>query len=138
MGTTTALAASPWLALGPPDMVELQRPRAARVGQVASGTPVCLVEDRPFARRRLQRVVRDSGLRVERELVAVPTTRRPIVLFDDEQGAVRHFWNSVATVPPGLAWTALPAAALLRVTRLLPWSWTGALVPGRVVIGRMP
>jgi hypothetical protein len=119
-------------------MVELRRPRTAALRRLDPGTCVCLVEDRPLARRRLRRVVQQTGLSVERELVAVPTTQDPIVLVDDEESAVRHFWSSVATVPPGLARTALPAAAALRLTRLLPWSWTGALVPGRIVIGTMP
>lgn len=132
------LATSPWLALGPPGMLELRRPKAWEVRFVDSGIWLCLVEDRLFARRRLSRVVRLSDLEVERELVAVPTARRPLVLVDDHESAVRQFWNDIATVPPGLARTALPAAGLLRIARLLPWRWTGAITPGRIVIGRMP
>lgn len=132
------LAISPWLALGPPGMLELRRPKGWEVRFVDSGIWLCLVEDRLFARRRLSRVVRLSDLEVERELVAVPTARRPLVLVDDHESAVRQFWNDIATVPPGLARTALPAAGLLRIARLLPWRWTGAITPGRIVIGRMP
>lgn len=136
-GAGRDLVNSPWLALGPPGTLELRRPRTWTVRCLEAGTRVCLVEDRLFARLRLARVVRLAGLVVEREVVAVPTARRPLVLVDDHETAVRQFWNSIATVPPGLAITALPAAGCLRMARLLPWRWTGALTPGRIVIGRM-
>lgn len=136
--TGSDLAAAPWLVFGPPGMVEVRRPEGWAVRCLRPGTAVCLVEDRPFARRRLRRVARESRLTVDRELVAVPTSRRPVVLIDDDEDAVRHFWTTVATVPPGLSRTALAAAACLRLVRMLPWSWTGAVAPGRVVIGRLP
>jgi hypothetical protein len=132
------LTTAPWLVLGPAGMLEVRRPQAWVVRCLQPGSTVCLVEDRVFARRRLRRIARRSGLVVERELVAVPTTRHPVVLVDDDERAVRHFWNNVATVPPGLARTALVAGACLRVSRMLPWSWTGAIAPGRIVIGRLP
>jgi hypothetical protein len=66
----------------------------------------------------------------------LPTLVRPMVVIDDTEPAVRHFWSSIATVPPGLVLTAVPASALLGVARHLPWRWTGAAAPGRVVIGR--
>jgi hypothetical protein len=61
-----------------------------------------------------------------------------MVVIDDVEEAVRHFWTAVATVPPGLAITALPASVLLGVARSAPWRWTGAAAPARVVIGRRP
>jgi L-aminopeptidase/D-esterase-like protein len=133
---TTTWSRSPWLALCPPDVVELRAPDAQRVRREPPGTPVALVTDRPFSRRRLRRVARQSGVTIERELVALPTTRFVVALADDNEAAVRHLWRNVVTVPSGMVASPLPAALALRVLRRLPWTATGALAPGRVVIGR--
>jgi hypothetical protein len=104
---------------------------------LAPGTRVCLVDDRLLSRRRLRRLVRRARLQVERELIAVPSPGRPLALVDDDADAVRLFWTHVAMVPPGLGRMALPAVAALAVVRRLSWTWTGALVPGHIVIGRV-
>ena len=96
------------------------------------------MDQQPFSRRRLRRLARGLGVVVEREFVVLPSLGRPMVVIDDVEEAVRHFWTAVATVPPGLAFTALPASALLGLARIAPWRWTGAVAPGRVVIGRRP
>jgi hypothetical protein len=132
------LAGSPWRVLGPPAMVELRRPRARSVRRLPPGSSVCLVTDTPLARWRLRRLARRTGLVVERELVAVPSTRAPLVLIDDLEGPIDRFWQSTATVPPGMARAALAAHLALVVARRMPWTWTGSLAPGRVVIGRLP
>lgn len=128
----------PWLALGAPDVVELRRPDGRAVRSLPPGTRVCLVEDRFPARLLLRRVTREARLRVERELVVLPSVRHPRVVLDDEEAAVRRFWGSVATVPPQLGVPSLVTEALLRTCRSLPWRWTGALAPGRAVMGTMP
>jgi hypothetical protein len=106
--------------------------------QLPAELPVVLMDQRPFSRRRLRRVARDLGVVLEREFVVLPTIERPMVVIDDVEPAIRHFWTAVATVPPGLAFTAVPASALLGLARRAPWRWTGAITPGRVVIGRRP
>ena len=106
--------------------------------QLSAELPVVLMDHRPLSRRRLRRVARDLGVVLEREFVVLPTIGRPMVVIDDVETAVRHFWTAVATVPPGLAFTAVPASALLGLARRAPWRWTGAIAPGRVVIGRRP
>ncbi|GAA2805968.1 hypothetical protein GCM10010522_24610 [Kribbella solani] len=73
---------------------------------------------------------------MERELVVLPTLAHPMIVMDDVEQAIRYFWTAVATVPPGLALTALPASAALGIARRTPWRWTGAIAPARVVIGR--
>jgi glycosyltransferase involved in cell wall biosynthesis len=134
----TSPAASPWLTLCAAGTVEIdaREVRGAVVGQLPADTPVVLVDDRPFSRRRLRRLADRSSVVIERELIVLPTAGRPIILVDDTEAAVRHFWTTIATVPPGLAYTALPAAAMLGVARLLPWRLTGAAAPGRALIGR--
>jgi hypothetical protein len=106
--------------------------------QLRPNQPVVLIDQRLFSRRRLRRLARTLSIQVEREFVVLPTLRHPLVLVDDTEPAVHHFWTSIATVPPGLAFTALPASALLALARKLPWSWTGAAAPGRALVGRRP
>ena len=129
------LADAPWRALDQPDSVELRNPRRRQLMALAPGTAVCLVQDRPFGRRHLRALCRRADVVVGRELLAVPSTRRPIVLVDDQLPAVHDFWESVITVPPGITRGWLPATVLIRVCRQLPWTWTGAVAPGRVVLG---
>jgi hypothetical protein len=91
--------------------------------------------DGPSSRRLLRRAARRGGLHIERELIVLPSTSRPVVVLDDEESAVRHFWSSYATVPPGMARGSVLASPLLSLARLMPWRWTGVLAPGRVLVG---
>ncbi len=129
------LSAAPWQVLGPRPMVELRDPSVDVLTRLRSGTSVALVTDRPGGRRRLRRDARRAGVRIDRELIVLPSTRHAQVVLDDDPAAVRHFWTSVAAVPPGVARLAGPAGVVLRVARRLPWRWTGAVAPGRVLIG---
>lgn len=131
---------SPWMALCPFGTIEIDTRSidAGTADQLNPHLPVVLIDQRPFSRRRLRRVARALSIEVEREFIVFPTLRRPLMLIDDTEAAVRHFWSAVATVPPGLAFTALPATALLALARILPWSWTGGVAPGRALVGRRP
>jgi hypothetical protein len=106
--------------------------------QLKPDLPVVLIDQRPFSRRRLRRLARELSIEIEREFIVLPTIGRPIVAIDDTEAAIRHFWTAIATVPPGLAISAVPASALLSLARRLPWSWTGAAAPGRALVGRRP
>jgi hypothetical protein len=128
--------APPWAVLCDSDVVLMPAPTRQALRQVPSGRQVALAVDRPLARPRLRRLARRCDVVVERELIVVPTTAHPIAAVDDEESAVRHFWRSVVAVPPGITRAALVATVVLRVARVLPWRWTGAVAPGRVVIGR--
>jgi hypothetical protein len=112
--------------------------KIADLEQVEPNVTVVLLDQRPFSRRRLRRLARKLSIEVEREFVVLPTIGNPLVLVDDAEASIRHFWTTIATVPPGLAITALPASALLGLARMLPWSWTGAVAPGRALVGRRP
>ncbi|GAA0946940.1 hypothetical protein GCM10009554_43310 [Kribbella koreensis] len=137
---SSRLATSPWMTLCPLGTLEID----ARAidddlsDQLKPDLPVVLIDQRPFSRRRLRRLARELAIAVEREFIVLPTLGRPIVLIDDTEAAVRHFWTTIATVPPGLALSAVPASALLSLARRLPWSWTGAAAPGRALVGRRP
>jgi len=105
------------------------------LASLPAGTPVALVTNRPFSRAALRRLCRRNGVLVHRELVALPSATAPLVLFDDEESAVSRFWNSVAAIPPAPGWVTAPATLVLAAATRAPWQWTGALVPGRVVLG---
>lgn len=126
----------PWTVLCDSDVLLIAAPTRHALRQVPSGRQVALAVDRPLARLRLRRLARRCDVVVERELIVVPTTANPIAVVDDEESAVRHFWRSVVAVPPGITRAALVATLVLGAARSLPWSWTGAVAPGRVVIGR--
>lgn len=129
------LVQAPWRALCPDHVVELRDPDLLTLRRLPSGTAVALVSDALFGRARLRRRARLAGIRIERELIVVPDTRSPLVVVDDVESAVRHLWSSVAAVPPGLTWTAAPAGVALSLMQWMPWRLTGAVVPGRVLLG---
>jgi hypothetical protein len=103
---------------------------------LASGTPVVLVDDRPGARRRSRTMARDGAVAVERELLAIPSAADPVYAVEDVPAALRAFWRSFVTVPPGEAGRApMISAAVRTVAVLRPWPILGAVVPGRFTIG---
>jgi hypothetical protein len=131
----TGLTHSPWLALCPRRALELRDPDQRSLELLPSGTAVALVSDGLLGRWRLRGRARRAGVRVDRELIVVPSTRSPIVVLDDSRAAVGHFWSSVVAVPPGVTWAHAPLTVLLLAARRAPWRWTGAVVPGRVLVG---
>ncbi len=130
---------APWLVLCPVGTAEVHVQHGWHaVRALPAGTPVVLIDSRPASRGRLRRIARKLPITVERELIVLPTAGHPIVVLDDTRDAVRHFWRSVAAVPPGVATASLPATLLLRVALALPWTWTGAIAPGRLLLGTRP
>jgi hypothetical protein len=126
---------APWRALCPRRVLELRDPSAHTLRSLPPGTAVALVTDGPLKRIRVRRRARRCGVRIDRELVVVPTTTSPLVVLNNTEDAVRHFWDAVAAVPPGLTWASAPAGVALRLGRLAPWRWTGTLAPGCVLVG---
>jgi len=118
---------------GPGERRRLEATLRALVG----GTPVVLVDDRLGARRRSRRTARGGAVRVERELLAIPSADDPAYAVEDSAPALRAFWRSFVTVPPGQDRRALPISIVcVAVALLRPWPVLGALVPGRFTIGR--
>ncbi len=136
--TLSGPAEHPWRVFGPPDLVVVRRPSAGTLRILSPGTPVCLVLDAPGSRGRLRRIARRAGLDIERELIALPSTVAPIVILDDAADPVARLWRDIATVPPGVVRGCLAGTLAIRTARLMPWRWTGAIAPGRALIGRMP
>ena len=130
-------AREPWAVLCPRGAVTVPVGRAARAALAAlpPGSPVAVVSNRPCSRRSLRDLCDSADVRVDRELVALPSADRPLVLLDDDAASVGRFWTTVAAVPPAPGWVTAPATVVLAVAARLPWTWTGALAPGRVLIG---
>lgn len=135
--TLPNLGEHPWRILGPADMVEIRRPGVAALRALAPGTTVCLVLDAPGSRSRLRRIAHRAGLLIDRELIVLPSTTSPVVVLDDAAVPVARLWQDVATVPPGVVLGWFAGTVAIRAALFLPWQWTGALAPGRVLIGRM-
>jgi hypothetical protein len=129
------LAQAPWRALCPGRVLELREPTLCTLTGLPAGTDVALLSDSHLETARLRRRAVKAGIRIDRELIVVPSITSPLVVLDDVESAVRHFWSAVAAVPPGLTWASAPASAALVVARLLPWRFTGILSPGRVLVG---
>ena len=127
---------SPWRVLVPEDALELRDPDLTTLAAVPRGTVVVLTADGPLSGPRLRRRAARAGVVVDRALVAIPSTRSPLALVDDDQRAVQHFWGQVVTVPPGAAWSSPVLGLVIYLGRRLPWRWTGVLAPGHVLIGR--
>src|SRR5215203_5055429 len=95
---------APWLVLCPVGTREVHVQHGWHaVRALPAGTPVVLVDSRAASRGRLRRIARRLPITVERELIVLPTAGHPVVVLDDTRDAVRHFWRSVAAVPPGVA-----------------------------------
>lgn len=129
----------------PADAVRIDVPRArvARAGAIESlralapGTTVVLADARLGSRRRSRQVARGANVRIERELLAIPSVAQPVFAVEDAPGAVESFWTCFATVPAGVAAPALPVTAAIRlVTWFRAWALVGAAVPGRFTVGR--
>src|SRR6185436_8694186 len=73
------LAVRPWLALCPPDVVLIDGFDRQALTALCPGTPVAVRVDAPRSRARLHALARATRVRVERELIAVPSTRHPIM-----------------------------------------------------------
>lgn len=131
-----AVDAPPWAILCPPGTVTVPAEDARQaLAALAPGTPVAVTTNRPCSRRALRRLCAAAGVRVDRELVALPSADRPLVLFDDDAHSVARFWTGVAAIPPAPGWVTAPATVVLAVAARLPWQWTGTAAPGRVLIG---
>lgn len=112
--------------------------RAARrwLRSLPAGIPVALSEDHALSRLRLRLLARGAGVGVQRELVVLPRCADPVVVLDDAEASVRRFWTSFAAVPPGVDRAVLPASLAVWMAARMPWSWTGLVAPGRLVLGR--
>jgi hypothetical protein len=123
--------------------IDVPRTRAARrelgprLRALPPGTTVVLADPAFGSRYRGRALARDANVRIERELLAIPSLRDPVFAVEDAPGPVESFWNCFATVPVGWAAPALPVSLAIRaVTMLKAWALVGVAVPGRFTVGR--
>lgn len=126
----------PWLYLTPVGTHSVPAQDLRRLSaRFAPGTKVAVACNAPFSSVRLRRAARRAGVSVDRELIVLPSLSSPWVIVDDLEAPVQHFLRSIATVPPGLTFSMIPATLALAVARAVPWRWLGLVAPGRVLIG---
>lgn len=106
---------------------------AAELAGIPRGTSVAIVDAKTWARRRCRRISHSAAIEIEREYVVLPTLREPLVVVEDDRAALRWLVDHQLTAPPG--WPATISLAVKAARFVPPWLF-GALVPGRVVIGR--
>ena len=129
------LATRPWLALCPPGVVVVDGFDRRALAALCPGTPVAVRVDAPRSRARLRALARATGVRVERELIAVPSTRHPIVARRRrrERGALpvgRPGDGASRPVPHGAPRRARPARGPVG-----PVGVDRGLAPGRILVG---
>lgn len=103
----------------------------------AAGEPLLLLGSRPAGGRRLRATAERAGLRVERELLAIPSVEQPMLVLDDDPDTLAWLCRSVLTVPPGTTWPApLVDLALRALHRPGPRRLLGRVLPGRALLVR--
>jgi hypothetical protein len=132
-----------WRLLAPEGAVavELSRgPRgirraAAELRALPGGTPVVLLDYRPGGRLRARRLAAAGAIVIDRQYVALPSLRRPIVVAEDSRDPLRWALRTLVAPPPGITWAHALFDAAVRLLRRRPEvaGWAG---PGRVVVGR--
>lgn len=133
-----------WRLLVPPGAICLDVPRSKanrdllrdRVLGLPSGTAVVLRDSAPVSRLRCRRFAAATAVQIQREYLALPSAS-PAFVVQDRPESVRFFFTTAVTVPSGITRFVGPATGLLWLLSLLaPWSLVGALVPGRLTVGR--
>ncbi len=131
--------------VAPPGALEVSVPRSRtrrralrrRLETITAGTPVVLCASAPFARRRVRKLARQSGVELVREYLAFPTAAAPAYLVEEDATAVGFFIEHALVVPPGLR-VPLPVEFAVRVVRALePTRLMRLFAPGRVAVGRV-
>ena len=131
-----------WRLLAPADAVVVEVPSrplavgstARRVRALPAGSPVVLLDYRPGS-RRTHRVAAASALTIDREYVALPSLRAPIVVVEDSNDALRWACRSLVAPPPGSTWAHGLVHTAVAVARRQPGLFA-RLAAGRVAVGR--
>jgi hypothetical protein len=107
----------------------------AELRALPGGTPVVLLDYRPGGRRRARRLAAAGAIVIDRQYVALPSLRRPIVVAEDSRDPLRWACRTVITPPPGSTRAHALVDAAVKLLRRRPEvaGWAGS---GRVVVGR--
>jgi hypothetical protein len=135
----TEVPAAVRLVTQPGDLILAPRWRTegSGIAELASGSRVVLVDDRPGSRTRLRRKAARLGLEISREYVVLPSWRRAAFVVEDHPSTLAWLWATLATIPPGVSRGSLLAEGVVRGGRhRLVLAMAGSVAPGRVVIAR--
>jgi hypothetical protein len=103
----------------------------------AAGTVVAATATAPGARGRLRRALKQAGVEITHEYVLLPSLDAPVLIVEDSAAALRWIWRHFVTVPPGVTRKAGPLHLAILLARRLPPRAYGALIPGRLTVGRV-
>ncbi len=111
------------------------RRAVAELRALPGGTPVVLLDYRPGGRLRARRVAAAGAIVIDRQYVALPSLRRPIVVAEDSRDTLRWACRTLVAPPPGITRAHALVDAAVRLLRLRPEvaGWAGS---GRIVVGR--
>ena len=116
----------------------------ARVMVLPRGATVALADRRPGGRGRLRRAAARLGVRVDAEYIVLPTWGRATFVAADDLATVGWLLSTFTTTPPRVTRGTYLIEALQRATQraggtragaLVILRVTGALVPGRILVG---
>ncbi len=100
------------------DAVVVDVPRGRRARHAAAARLRALPRGRGVVLRgsstSVHALARAAGVRVTRELIALPSAASPAYLVEDDAVPLALLCSAFLSVPPGLVRLAGPAAALLR------------------------
>ena len=115
------------------------RAAADELRELSPGAQVAICASGFGALRRVRKCARQVGLVGRREYLVFPTVEEPAYLIEDSSSSVEYFFNTVATVPPGVATLEAAANVGLRGLRIASRSrLLRALIPGRILVGSRP
>ncbi len=102
-----------------------------------AGTVVAATAAAPGGRGRLRRVLKRAGVEITHEYVLLPSVDAPVLIVEDSATALRWIWRNFVTVPPGVTRKAGPLHLAILLARRLPPGLHGALLPGRLTVGKV-
>jgi hypothetical protein len=123
-----------WAVIAADDAVWVE---VRRITGAAPGSRDIVVYDgRLGSRRRSRRRVGDAGLVRQRELLVLPSLRRPLYLVEDDATALRWFAGHVLTVPPTPGLHGIASAAVAILAR--SWPVWRLVWPSQITLARPP
>ena len=137
----------PWRLLTSPSAVQIdvrgsaeaRRRLRDRVLHLAPGTEVVLSCRALTSHWRSRSFVRDAGIEIVREYIAVPSLTAPTCYVENTELALRYFFTQVSALPGGGAFISALLAAAKRAARFVfPSALIGLLAPTRIIVGRVP
>ena len=131
-----------WRTLCPGDAVRIDlgardsgRDVARAIRDLPAGTPVVLAASWPAGARRCRAVAARSGVRLDREFLAIPNVRAPGCFVENAPGPARAFLRSVLVAPHQSRFGPVLDVALAVLRALGSRRALAMVAPGRLVVG---